>query len=72
MTVSNIIASQSKAHKDNPLFFPVTDGDDAFTLAVPLEIVARVDWALEIDVVAQKESRPHIFPDKTLYSPLSD
>ena len=43
MTVSNIIMLQSKAHEGNPLFFSITNGNDAFALAIPLEIVARID-----------------------------
>ena len=62
--------SRRRAHGDNPLFFPVTNGDDTFALAVPLEIIA-IERALVREVAQKRVSRPHIFPEITLYSPLS-
>ena len=64
--VSHYCVAEQRTH--NPLFLPVSNSDDTFALAVPLEIVARIIR----EVIEQKESRPHIFPEITLYSPLSD
>ena len=58
----------SEHRTDYPLFFPITNGDDALALAVPLEIVAGIDRALERRSSAEVEPATHLPRDNLVLS----
>lgn len=67
-------AAISSSDRRHALFFPIADGDDALAFAIPLEVVAERQLFSSMSCarrLREKTKRSHIFPEITLYSPLS-